>query len=231
MLTTGGITSSDQVKIHFTHLSHILKILQTVGAEAIIDATVVNTPIFIQNSNSTHGSLAGSLVLNNIHLTNVPTAVGVTGGTIVLAGSSGTTTIPSWVQGNVYKGTNAAGTFTQGSYSSSASKPAVLLDSSGKIFGKSHPQYATYATSQFVSVRSNGATGDGRTDDIAALQAVLNKVWNRQTSSLPLLATEGTMMYCSTRGVASYFLMLGRMLSHRHLPSLLEHKWLARRGR
>ncbi len=57
---------------------------QGVGAEAIVDAVVVNTPIFIRNSAPSKGTLRGSLVLNNIKLTNVTTAVGVVGGTTVV---------------------------------------------------------------------------------------------------------------------------------------------------
>ncbi|KAJ7929214.1 exo-beta-1,3-glucanase [Mycena leptocephala] len=146
---------------------------QLVGAEAIIDATVTNTPIFVRTSAPSNGQLinAGSLVLNNIKLTNVPTAVGVVGGAVVLAG--GTTTIASWGQGNVYSGSSSTGTFTQDTITTPP-KPAVLLDSSGKIFGKSHPQYAAYAVGEFVSVRDQGAKGDGNTDDTAALKAVFD---------------------------------------------------------
>jgi len=57
-------------------------------------------------------SLAGSLVLNNVQLTNVPVAVGILGGPTLLPG--GTTTIESWVQGNVYEGANGARRFVQG---------------------------------------------------------------------------------------------------------------------
>ncbi|KAJ7771682.1 exo-beta-1,3-glucanase [Mycena metata] len=144
---------------------------QVVGAEAIIDATVSDTPIFVRTSTASNGVLinAGSLVLNNIKLTNVPTAVGVADGSVVLAG--GTTTIASWGQGNVYSGSGSTGQFTQGTIPS-PSKPAVLLDSSGKIFGRGHPQYATYAVDQFISVRDQGAKGDGSTDDTAALKAI-----------------------------------------------------------
>jgi len=98
--------------------------------------------------------------------------VGIVGGATVLAG--GTTTITSWGQGNVYTGTNTAGKFTQGSIVS-ATKPSSLLDSTGRIVGRGHPQYADYAVSQIVSVKSNGAKGDGSTDDTAALQAIFNK--------------------------------------------------------
>jgi glucan 1,3-beta-glucosidase len=115
-----------------------------------------------------------SIVLNNIKLYNVPVAVGVQGGAVVLNG--GSITIPSWGQGNVFTGTDPTGKFTQGSIPAFG-KPACLLDGSGKIFGKTHPQYENFAVSQFVSVKDQGAKGDGRTDDTDALQEVLIKVW------------------------------------------------------
>lgn len=112
-------------------------------------------------------------MLNNIKLNNVPTAVGVVGGAVVLNG--GTTTINSWAQGNVYTGTNANGRFIQSNIAA-INKAGSLLDSSGRIFGKTHPQYANYAPGQFISVKSQGAKGDGQTDDTAAIQAVFDKV-------------------------------------------------------
>lgn len=143
------------------------------GAEAIIDAVVTNTSIFLRTSQASNGQLAGSLVLNNIKLSNVTTAVGVVGGAVVLTG--GTTTIDTWAQGNVYTGTNPTGRFVQSSVTA-PNKPSVLLDSAGRIFGKSHPQYENYAVDQFVSIRSLGAKGDGSTDDTQAIKNALAQV-------------------------------------------------------
>lgn len=170
-MTTGGSTT----------------VTQGYEAESIIDAVVTNTPIFIRTSRPSNGVLAGSLVLSNITLKNVPTAVGVVGGAVVLAG--GTCTIDAWGQGNVYAGTSGQGTFTQGAIPV-PTKPASLLNSTGDIVSKGHPQYESYATSQFVSARDKGCVGDGRTDDTAAINALFDKVRSCSLSfTLPLVGS------------------------------------------
>ncbi|KAK0225097.1 glycoside hydrolase family 55 protein [Armillaria nabsnona] len=157
-ITTGGVATN----------------AQTVEAEAIIDATVNQTEIFVRTSAASNGTLDGSLILQNIQLTNVPVAVGTGDGAIVLPGNDlGTETIRSWAQGNIYTSSNPEGRFIQGNIDVPAI-PTTLLDRGGKVIGRVHPQYVNIPVSGFVSVKDHNATGDGSTDDTNAIQSVLN---------------------------------------------------------
>ncbi|KAF8310410.1 hypothetical protein DL93DRAFT_2099469 [Clavulina sp. PMI_390] len=146
---------------------------QYVGSASILDATASATPIFLETSTAQRSSQAGTILLENIAVSNVPTIVQDPSG-IVLAGSAGSTTIAQWLQGNTYTGTGAL-SYTQGT-TTKPTKPSSLT-SNGKVFTRPRPQYEAYAASQFISVKSAGAKGDGSTDDTAALQAVFNEYW------------------------------------------------------
>ncbi len=58
-------------------------------------------------------------------------------------------------------------------------KPTSLL-SGDKIFERGKPQYENFPVSAFVSVKSQGAKGDGKTDDTAAIQKILDSAQSDQ---------------------------------------------------
>lgn len=142
---------------------------QNVGSVTFIDSSISNTPVGVNTSyvaGSSQPPEAGSLIIENVMLNNVPVAVQGPEGTR-LAG--GTTTIAGWGQGHSYTPTgpnNFQGTIPGNT------RPASLL-AGGIYYERSKPLYGETAQSSISSVRSGGAKGDGVTDDTAALQAIL----------------------------------------------------------
>lgn len=145
---------------------------QQVGSVTIIDSTITNTPVGVITAfnPSSQPNTAGSLVLENVVLQNVTTAVQQAGGGTLLAGTSGSTTIAAWGEGNQYT-PNGPKRF-QGQLIPT-SRPASLL-SGNNYYARSKPQYGALPASSFQSVRSAGATGNGVTDDTTALQNCIN---------------------------------------------------------
>lgn len=146
---------------------------QSVGSVIVIDSTFSNVNVGIITAYTASGTpdTAGSLILENIHLDNVPVMV-KEGGSTVLAGTTGTTTVAGWGEGHSYTlksgPTEFEGTITANS------RPAALLGSGTNYYTASKPQYQSLSASDFVSVRSSGAVGNGATDDTAALQSAIN---------------------------------------------------------
>jgi hypothetical protein len=145
---------------------------QTVGSVLLLDSKISNTPIGITTAyQSNEVSTNGTLIMENVDMsTNVPVAVKNAGtGATILAGNQ---KITSFVQGREYRAANA-GQAVQGS-TYSTTKPASLLSSDGRLFARSKPQYEDVPISSFISVKANGAKGDGVTDDTAAIQAIFD---------------------------------------------------------
>ncbi|KAI1420009.1 glycoside hydrolase family 55 protein [Xylaria sp. FL1777] len=145
---------------------------EVVGSATFFDSSFTDTKIAFNVSRSSTSSprTGGSLAIENVSLNNVGTAVSY-GPTqaVLLAGTNASSTITSWVSGQVYHphGPNTvAGTQTP------VSRPASLL-SNGKYYQRSKPSYAELPSSSFSSVRDGGAKGDGKTDDTAALQNII----------------------------------------------------------
>lgn len=145
---------------------------QNVGSVTIIDSTITNTPVGVITAFDS-GSLpltAGSLALENVIINNVRTIVQQSGGRTLLDGTTGVSTIAAWGQGNQY--TPDGPRRFQGPLTP-VSRPQSLLSGS-TYYVRSKPQYNNLPISSFRSVRSTGATGNGRTDDTTALQNAIN---------------------------------------------------------
>ncbi|CCX29619.1 pectate lyase superfamily protein-domain-containing protein [Pyronema domesticum] len=144
------------------------------GSVVVLDSkfTNVGTALRTTRTANTQPTTGQSAVLDNIVLQNVGKAVAFENGGVILDG--GSKTIDLWAQGKTY---NTAGQaqVVQGTMARAVAKPQSLLGSDGKILERSRPQYIDTPVSSFISVKSKGAKGDGKTDDTAAIKAVFSQ--------------------------------------------------------
>ncbi|KAI9815139.1 MAG: hypothetical protein M1827_002982 [Pycnora praestabilis] len=145
---------------------------QDVGSVTFIDSSMTDTVVaFVTSHNSTSTpASAGSLIIENVQLTNVSVAIQGPGATTVLEGVTGSTTLAGWGQGHSY---SPSGPVDFEGPITPLTRPAPLIVSDGRYYERSKPQYGTTPVSMFMSVRSGGAVGDGVTDDTAALQRTI----------------------------------------------------------
>ncbi len=150
---------------------------QTVGSVTFLDSSISNTKVgFSTNHDATSQPPAGgSLIIENVQLNNVPVAVQGPNQSMALAGTTGQSTIAAWGQGHSYTPngpTNFEGPITPNN------RPGSLLQGN-KYYERSKPQYEQNVVSDFVSVRSAGALGDGNTDDTKALDKAVKDATKR----------------------------------------------------
>jgi glucan 1,3-beta-glucosidase len=180
-----------------------------VGSITLFDSKIVNTPIGIITSRtaSSEPDAAGSLYLENVKLDNVGIAVQGPNGTSYLVGSSVPSDIEAWADGHRYlpKGpVEARGPIAP------TKRPTELLDDTGKYYERSKPQYGDISLSQFLSARDLGATGDGRTDDTAALNAAISRA---ATEHKILFLDAGFYKVTSTINILPGSIIVGEALS------------------
>ncbi|KAI9711971.1 MAG: hypothetical protein M1820_001679 [Bogoriella megaspora] len=146
-------------------------VAQSVGSVTMLDSSISDTKIGILTAHSATSQPAsgGSLILENIQLNNVGTAVQGANPATALAGSAGRSIITAWGEGHFYSSNGS--TSTQGQIS--AVERSASLVSGSKYYERSKPQYEDLPLTSFISARDAGAKGDGVTDDTTSLQRAI----------------------------------------------------------
>ncbi|KAI0393912.1 glycoside hydrolase family 55 protein [Xylariaceae sp. FL0594] len=142
-----------------------------VGSLLLLDSKISNVPVGISTLYKPNsGYTNNTLILDNVDMSEgVPVAVQYARDRSSLL--EGNKLIAGWVQGKDYN--SGKGQAIQ-RVQSKINKPDALAGSDGKMFTRTKPQYEQIPAARFLSVRSGGAVGDGKTDDTAAIQKVLN---------------------------------------------------------
>jgi glucan 1,3-beta-glucosidase len=140
------------------------------GSLVLLDSRSVNSGPVVRFHDPTPnpGHRNNQIAIQNLVHDNSNPIVVEAGGRIVLPATG---FIDTWVFGNVFP---ASPNYQQGTLYSTP-RPSKLL-SNGKFFTRAQPTYDEFALDQFVNVKAvPGFTvkGDGRTDDSAALNAIL----------------------------------------------------------
>lgn len=138
---------------------------QGIGSISLIDSSINNVPIGILTNGASSGS--PNIVIENTDFNGVNAPVQADGGATVLAGSQH---VDLWALGRRYTG--GQGSYQAGAVTGRPTKPAGLLDGSGKMFTRSRPQYESLGAGSFlVATTDGGCSSDGTGDQTACLNS------------------------------------------------------------
>jgi hypothetical protein len=179
---------------------------ESVGGITILDSHFYNTAVGIITS-ANEQSLppsAGQILLDNVNFEKTPIAVQSTTSQTILEGNQ---LIKSWGQGHVYIPSSNNYTYIRGPLSP-PDKAVVLLDGS-KFLEHSRPEYSEYSMNKFVSVKSEGAKGDGMTDDTVIIQRTIDTY----AASKIIFFDAGAYIHTSTINIPSNAVLVGEVES------------------
>lgn len=119
-----------------------------------------------------------AVVIDNLSTENViniiTTNTSDSSDSVVLAGNtSGSKSVSGYVRGVIYTNQSTP-VFTNGQAFDALQKPGSML-TEGRWYGQSKPVFASLDAADVVDIKEFGALGDGKTDDLAIIQAVVNQ--------------------------------------------------------
>ena len=135
------------------------------------DSAMVNVPYGIP----VNPNFLPSIVIDNLNIQNVEFLVYVSGSTNYLLVPGNTLNVKSWAMGKRYTSIEDSGSYQIGFIDPAPSKPAALLDGTGKFYTRSKPQYENLSAGSFIIVTANGVSNDGTGDQTNAINSILSK--------------------------------------------------------
>jgi hypothetical protein len=144
-----------------------------------VDSIIANTPNGIITSLYNENSTA--LLIQNTGFFNVETAITDDVQNVVLMAGGDQVLVDSWGFG-LFANSSASSTFVNGQDIPVMNRTSSLLATTGynkpNFFTRRRPAYTDIGMSQIMNVKDLGAVGDGKTDDVAALNSILDRAAN-----------------------------------------------------